>query len=212
MLNQPLVEITGSGTVYRAFVSLGGNQPVALLAHDGEFYWVHADHLGTARKLTRSDTTEAFSGEYDPQGQKLTESNGSLFNNHRFTGYEWDWGSNLHYAKARMYAHQLGRFLQADPLSVAAADASNSQSFNRYSYVENDPVNLVDPYGLFAGECNLVRSYSLGESAWVLQFARTLCPGTKLLGGLACSDARLRAGYAPQVGNIRLTFQGVFLS
>jgi hypothetical protein len=45
LLDQPLVEIGPDGSVFRAFVSTRGNQPVAGLSHDGNFYWVHADHL-----------------------------------------------------------------------------------------------------------------------------------------------------------------------
>jgi len=37
------------------------------------------------------------------------------------------------------------RFTNADPLG---GSVSNPQSLNRYAYVRNDPVNLVDPLGL----------------------------------------------------------------
>lgn len=39
-----------------------------------------------------------------------------------------------------------GRFLTPDP--GASADASNPGSWNRYAYVQGDPVNIVDPFGL----------------------------------------------------------------
>lgn len=38
--------------------------------------------------------------------------------------------------------------MQADPLGLGATDPTNPQSLNRYSYVENDPVNFIDPMGL----------------------------------------------------------------
>lgn len=38
--------------------------------------------------------------------------------------------------------------MQADPLSLGASDLSNPQSLNLYSYVQNDPVNNIDPEGL----------------------------------------------------------------
>jgi hypothetical protein len=38
--------------------------------------------------------------------------------------------------------------MQPDPLGLGAADVTNPQSLNRYSYVGNDPVNFVDPLGL----------------------------------------------------------------
>lgn len=40
------------------------------------------------------------------------------------------------------------RFTQVDPLSMAAASLASPQSLNMYTYVQNDPVNRVDPTGL----------------------------------------------------------------
>lgn len=38
--------------------------------------------------------------------------------------------------------------MQPDPLGLGAANLTNPQSLNLYSYVGNDPVNFVDPIGL----------------------------------------------------------------
>ena len=46
----------------------------------------------------------------------------------------------------RIYDPTLGRFLQADPHIQAP---SNSQSYNRYSYVLNNPMSYTDPSGYF---------------------------------------------------------------
>jgi len=44
----------------------------------------------------------------------------------------------------RVYEPSLGRFLSPDPL---VSDPSNSQTFNRYSYVRNNPLSYTDPSG-----------------------------------------------------------------
>jgi hypothetical protein len=47
---------------------------------------------------------------------------------------------------ARYYKVAWGRFLSVDPTWISA-DLGKPQSWNRYSYVLNDPVNLTDPDG-----------------------------------------------------------------
>jgi len=64
-----------------------------------------------------------------------------------FTGYEADGETGLNFAQARYHSPVQGRFTSVDPL-MASADILNPESFNRYSYVQNDPLNAVDPDGL----------------------------------------------------------------
>ena len=55
------------------------------------------------------------------------------------------------YADQRYYSPGTGRFMTADPY-IASGGPSDPQSWNRYAYVAGDPVNLVDPQGLFYGK------------------------------------------------------------
>ena len=64
-----------------------------------------------------------------------------------FTSYERDEGAGLDYAMNRMYSSGVGRFMQADPYR-ASGYIADPQSWNRYRYSRNDPVNLIDPFGL----------------------------------------------------------------
>jgi RHS repeat-associated protein len=54
----------------------------------------------------------------------------------------------LEYADQRYYASNFGRFMTADRY-VASGGTSDPKSWNRYSYVEGDPVNFNDPGGRF---------------------------------------------------------------
>jgi RHS repeat-associated protein len=151
VLGEPVAEVT-SGGVYRAYVYGPSGQLLALQSADANFYWTHTDRLGSGRKLTNASGTVVYRAEFDPHGQQLYEwaSGGATFlNSHKFTGYERDWATNLDYAKARSYTRFRNRFLQPDPMGVAAADLTNPQSLNRYNYVGNDPANFVDPSGMF---------------------------------------------------------------
>jgi RHS repeat-associated protein len=62
-----------------------------------------------------------------------------------FTTYEREAGGSLDYAMFRWMGPEAGRFLSADPVHGSMGDG---QSWNRYAYGKNDPVNLADPFGL----------------------------------------------------------------
>jgi RHS repeat-associated protein len=62
-----------------------------------------------------------------------------------FTGKERDSESGLDNFDFRYNSSSLGRFMSPDPLG---GYISNPQSLNRYTYVRNNPLNLVDPFGL----------------------------------------------------------------
>lgn len=99
--------------------------------------------------LTDGAGAWVYRAEYDPHGQILAEFGGATYlDSRKFTGYERDWATNLDYAKARTYHHNRGRFMQADPLGLGAAEMTDPLSLNLYSYVGNDPANFVDPSGL----------------------------------------------------------------
>lgn len=61
-----------------------------------------------------------------------------------FTGHEQIDAVGLIHMNGRVYDPQLGRFISADPI---VQDPTDLQSLNRYTYVRNNPVTLVDPSG-----------------------------------------------------------------
>lgn len=68
-----------------------------------------------------------------------------------FTGFDADTetgASNLSHAWFRQYSATQGRWMMPDPAGMAAADPTTPQSWNRYAYVMNSPLNNVDPFGL----------------------------------------------------------------
>lgn len=67
-----------------------------------------------------------------------------------FTGQELDSESNLTRFLFRQYSSAQGRWMAPDPAGLGVAGPSNPQSWNRYSYVANSPVNANDPDGLVA--------------------------------------------------------------
>ena len=53
--------------------------------------------------------------------------------------------NGLYYMRQRYYSPQLKRFLNQD---IVTGDPKESQSLNRYCYVQGNPVSLTDPFGL----------------------------------------------------------------
>jgi RHS repeat-associated protein len=81
---------------------------------------------------------------YYPYGEEETPTGNDT---QKFATYWRDSATGLDYAQNRYYASQIGRFTTADPYR-RSAKRRNPQSWNRYTYVLNDPVNANDPTGL----------------------------------------------------------------
>ena len=83
---------------------------------------------------------------YYPFGRVQTTSPqaGTFQVSRQFTGQVLDAETGLYYYNARYYDPELGRFIQADTI---IPDLSDPQSYNRYSYVRNNPLRYTDPTG-----------------------------------------------------------------
>ena len=87
-------------------------------------------------------TLDSGSGAVSKAGFLAFGESAAATGSFRYTGQRIDPETNgLYYYRARMYSPALGRFLQADPIGTAGGA-------NFYAYAANDPLNLVDPYGL----------------------------------------------------------------
>jgi RHS repeat-associated protein len=145
--------------------------------------WYHADRLGSIRLMTNASGVEVRDYDYQPFGTASTT--GSASNERGFTGHITDAESSLVYMGARYYDTTLSRFISAD---VAIADDDEPQELNRYSYVNNDPLNNTDP----TGHC-----------------AATAAAGAVIGGGLALIKGKSAEDVARDAGNGALYGCGV---
>lgn len=82
-----------------------------------------------------------------------------------FTGHEMVDDFGVIHMNGRIYDVEVGRFLQADPYVV---DPTDTQSYNRYSYVRNNPLNATDPSGYCERQLGRVDNGSYSVWQWML--------------------------------------------
>ncbi|NJL26808.1 MAG: hypothetical protein HC897_02475 [Thermoanaerobaculia bacterium] len=155
---EPLREYSTRGTngwqwvrdyVYGAGRMLAAVEPAE---QGGEtVYHFHTDHLGTPRQITNASGVQVALHSYYPFGQEATDPAQTSFTK-KFTGHERDangtgTAGDLDYMHARHCSPTLGRFLSFDPIG---GNPRAPQSWNRYAYALNSPMNYTDPEGLFA--------------------------------------------------------------
>jgi RHS repeat-associated protein len=116
----------------------------AVYSSSGLLYYGHSDHLGSMRLGSTPSRALEFDLAHAPFGE-IYASSGTL--HPAFTGQRQDTVTGLYDFPAREYSIQ-GRWPSPDPAGLAAVDPSNPQSWNRYAYVLNNPLALVDPLGL----------------------------------------------------------------
>ena len=99
------------------------------------------------------DGYPVWQATYLPFGYEYNAQEGA--NKFKFGTYQRDAESGLDYAEARFYNPQVNRFMTPDPAGTAAANPANPQSWNRYTYVMDNPVTGIDPSGLLCvpGHC-----------------------------------------------------------
>jgi len=108
-------------------------------------YYYHEDSLNSSSALSGSSGSQLEVNVYYPFGRTQTATPQASFQvSRRFTGQVFDAESGLYYYNARYYDPELGRFIQPDD---RLPDYSNPQSYNRYSYVMNNPLRYNDPTG-----------------------------------------------------------------
>lgn len=141
---------TSSNLVWdKNYVHLGGR--LLATTDSGGTKYHHPDRLGT-RLVTDTSGNVATEQANLPFGTALGAESTGTPTNRRFTSYDRSATTGMDYAVNRFYNPAQGRFNQVDPIGMSAASLDDPQTLNLYNYCGNDPVNHVDPDGLFWGK------------------------------------------------------------
>ena len=118
------------------------------------------DHLGSLAVQTDNSGKVTGANVFLPFGQLVSSTTNDSF---QFTGLEQDTENGSDHGWYRNYSTAPSRWLRPDPYN-GSYDLTNPQSFNRYSYVGNNPLRFTDPSGLhIVGYCKPGCSSVLGS-------------------------------------------------
>ena len=116
--------------------------------------YLHRDHLGSVESITGETGVVVQRLSFDAHGKRRLadwtagDPAGPDAETPRgFTGHEHLDSVGLIHMNGRVYDPALGRFLSADPF---VPNPTATQSFNRYTYVYNNPLSYTDPSGFRA--------------------------------------------------------------
>jgi RHS repeat-associated protein len=137
----PVAELDGAGNVVARFAYGSSPHTPDFMVKGGVTYRILSDHLGSPRLVVNSETGEALQRlDYDAFGRVVLDTNPG-FQPFGFAGGLYDRQIGLVRFGARDYDPRTGRWTAKDRLLFRGGEA------NLYSYVGNDPVNFVDPWG-----------------------------------------------------------------
>ena len=140
---RPIAELDPSGRVVSRFVYASGAGSPAYMVKDGVTYRFLTDQLGSPRLIVDASTGAVVQRiDYDEFGT-ITSDTHPGFQPFGFAGGLYDPDTGLTRFGARDYDSATGRWTAKDPILFEGGNT------NLYGYVLNDPVNLVDPLGLY---------------------------------------------------------------
>ena len=139
------VAILNGSTIQSYFVPLTGGLQAVYTATTLQYY-LHKDWLGSTRFASTPGGGVQYDQAYAPYGEAYSVL-GTALNN--FTGQTKDVTLSAYKFPLREYNAGSGRWFVPDPAGLAAVDIANPQTWNRYAYVGNNPLNATDPLGLY---------------------------------------------------------------
>jgi len=125
----------------------------------GLWYYRHPDWLASSRLETTPTGGNHYNVGYAPFGEPYGDAGTEDLS---FTGQNQDTvvstvpggAGGLYDFLYREQSPVQGRWLSPDPARMAAANPADPQSWNRYAYVGNRPLNSVDALGLVIPVCD----------------------------------------------------------
>jgi RHS repeat-associated protein len=118
-----------------------GRLPISML-RGGTTYYMMYDQVGSLRVIVDTSGNITKRIDYDSFGNIINDTDPGFTIPFGFAGGLHDIDTGLVRFGARDFDPSIGRWTAKDPIDFAGGDV------NLYGYVQNNPVNLIDPLGL----------------------------------------------------------------
>lgn len=136
-----LLELDGSNNITARYTHGPGIDEPLIMEKAGASFFYHADGLGSITDITDSTGAVKQSYTYSSFGKIESQLDAKFSQPYTFTGREFDPETDTYHYRHRTYDWRTGRFTTEDPVRFDGG-------INFYAYVDNNPVNRVDPSGL----------------------------------------------------------------
>ena len=140
-------ETTGKATTDYTY----GLERISALTGSNRAEYIYDARGSVAAEVSYNNAWYTFGGtlgwknisskSYIPFGEQIGEKTSGF----GYNGEYYNAATGMVYLRARFYEPEMNRFSQKD---ILRCDAANPVSLNRYAYVQNDPVNFIDPSGM----------------------------------------------------------------
>jgi RHS repeat-associated protein len=114
---------------------------------NGTLSYLLGDHIGSSSVTTDANGVKTASALYKAFGETRFSS-GNLGTDYKFTGQREEASLGIYYFNARWFDPSLGRFTSPD--SIVPTSTQGTQAWDRYAFVNNNPVRYNDPTGHIA--------------------------------------------------------------
>jgi RHS repeat-associated protein len=141
-LTRLLAVYDGNDSLLMRFEYADDRMPIAM-TRNGSTYYLTYDQVGSLRVVAGASGNVVKRIDYDSLGNVINDTNPSFAIPFGFAGGLADRDTGLVRFGFRDYDPDVGRWTAKDPIGFAAGDT------DLYGYCLNDPVNYVDPSGLF---------------------------------------------------------------
>lgn len=177
--------------------------------NSGSYKFLHKDYIGSILAISDEVGNKLEQRHFDAWGNfthlqigngaiitdKNIINNSSLLIDRGYTSHEYFAEVGIIHMNGRLYDPLLRRFLNADE---NIQDIFNTQNYNKYGYVFNNPLMYNDPNGEFVWFVPIIAA--VVSEFFTMYYTQTPFNGARFVGGLAMSYAS--AGIAGAIGDV----------